>query len=1162
MKHVYYLVFIIVFSQLCFSQNNTNTPSSSCANSNPACAVGGFSFQNVSATQAETASQIDPLVQYSCLGSQPNPNWFYIKIATSGVLDFQISQNTSQDGSGSPLDVDYILWGPFTSPTCGDALNGKIADNIATDQTGGLADACSYSVAAVESFSINGVAEQYYMLLVTNYSNQAGFITINQTNFTNSSLPPPTGVGTTDCSNVCLLSLGQSPTLCEGQTVNLYANLNGQTGTSFTWTSPNVANFTQQTTQSITVGTPGIYTVVVTRQGCATMSSSISVLAPTPLAINYSPPSVVACNGETFNLNSNTTSILNGLSATNYTVTYYNSLLDAKLATNPISNPNDYSGIDGETIYVGVSGSTGCINTTSFTLSLVTCTLLATNSGSVCANSTANLFASGLPSGYTYSWTGPNGFTSSLQNPTQIAVPTGTAPFVYSVTATRTGLITYAASTTLQVNPVVAPVFSPIASLCSGAFLAPIPTTSNNGITGTWSPALSNTITRTYTFSPTSGQCANSTTLQIIVNPKTTTTFNAVSPICSGSTLNPLPTTSTNSINGSWSPVLNNTQTTTYTFTPNEGECATTKTLTITVNPNVTPTFPSIAPICSGASLAALPTTSTNGISGTWNPVLNNSVTTTYTFTPTAGQCATITTLTITVNPNVTPTFAAIAPICSGASLAALPTTSTNGISGTWNPALNNLVTTNYTFVATTVQCATTTLTITVFPTITYYADADADGYGNAFVSKVSCTGTPIGYVSNSLDCNDANATIHPGAVEICGDGIDNDCNGVVDETCLTEIKPVYWNTTLASLDTSIVAIPFPGAQMYRFEVKSGATIIGTYEINSANPNNFALAKFLGVAYSTTYSIRVALKIGGTWGGYGNSHNVSTPVLSPATVLTTKILSTFCGTTLSSLDTKIGTTPVSAATGYRFEITTSGTTTVYDSATYNFRLADAVVATYGTTYAIRVAAQVNGVYGNYGVSCVVTTPSLTANNIPTTAILPAICGTTLATLTTKIGTMPVYAATAYRFEITTAGTTTIYNSPVYNFILSQAGVTVSYNTSYTIRVAAYVNGFWGNYGASCVVTTPPAPTRLKAKMFDVVAYPNPFNSAFKLQVTTLTDETIFVSVYDMMGKQVEHREVTASEIENSSLGQEYAKGIYNVLVAQGVNTKTVRLVKK
>ena len=120
----------------------------------------------------------------------------------------------------------------------------------------------------------------------------------------------------------------------------------------------------------------------------------------------------------------------------------------------------------------------------------------------------------------------------------------------------------------------------------------------------------------------------------------------------------------------------------------------------------ITPTFTPVADICSGATLTALPTTSLNGITGAWSPALNNTTTTTYTFTPTAGQCATTATLTIIVNPNITPTFTPVAAICSGASLTALPTTSLNGITGAWSPALNNTATTTYTFTPTVGQCA------------------------------------------------------------------------------------------------------------------------------------------------------------------------------------------------------------------------------------------------------------------------------------------------------------------------------------------------------------------------------------------------------------------------------------------------------------------------
>lgn len=69
--------------------------------------------------------------------------------------------------------------------------------------------------------------------------------------------------------------------------------------------------------------------------------------------------------------------------------------------------------------------------------------------------------------------------------------------------------------------------------------------------------------------------------------------------------------------------------------------------------------------------------------------------------------------------------------------------------------------------------------------TTIFYADADGDGYGNATVSTQACT-VPSGYVSNSTDCDDTKASVYPGAVEVCGNGIDDNCNGQKDESCTT----------------------------------------------------------------------------------------------------------------------------------------------------------------------------------------------------------------------------------------------------------------------------------------------------------------------------------------------------------------------------------------
>ncbi|WP_157485989.1 T9SS type B sorting domain-containing protein [Flavobacterium soli] len=287
------------------------------------------------------------------------------------------------------------------------------------------------------------------------------------------------------------------------------------------------------------------------------------------------------------------------------------------------------------------------------------------------------------------------------------------------------------------VNPTQIATFTPVPPICPGETLSALPTTSIEGVTGTWSPALDNTITTTYTFTPDAGQCSNAVTMEIVVNSAQSPTFTQVDPICEGEILSALPMTSTNGITGTWSPALDNTTTTIYTFTPDAGQCSSAATMEIVVNPAQVATFTQVAPICEGETLSALPTTSINGITGTWSPALDNMVTTTYTFTPNPGQCANVVTMEIVVNPAQIVTFTQVAPICEGETLSALPTTSTNGVTGTWSPAVNNSATTTYTFTPDAGQCSSNvTMQIVVHPypilASDEYTICNADGSGFA----------------------------------------------------------------------------------------------------------------------------------------------------------------------------------------------------------------------------------------------------------------------------------------------------------------------------------------------------------------------------------------------------------------------------------------------
>jgi len=329
----------------------------------------------------------------------------------------------------------------------------------------------------------------------------------------------------------------------------------------------------------------------------------------------------------------------------------------------------------------------------------------ATSNSPVCSGTTIQLNTNAQG---TYSWTGPNGFSSSLQNPT---IPNATAANAgtYTVTVNMGGCIG-TASTAVTINP--SPTVSvTAATVCAGqpgtitASVSPqLPGTYtwNTGAAGTSLTASPNATTLyTVTFTA-QGGCPGTATGVITVNPTPVITVNSPT-ICSGqsATLNASASvpggTFTWNPGGTTGPSLsvspNVTTSYTVSYSAPTGCAAQNATATVTVNPTPNITVNSLT-ICNGqtATLTASPTV--QGGNYSWNTGstsqsinVNPSTTTTYTvnYSSAAGCPSQSASGTVTVNP--TPTITATsATICAGQSAILNATTNTQGGTFTWNP--------------------------------------------------------------------------------------------------------------------------------------------------------------------------------------------------------------------------------------------------------------------------------------------------------------------------------------------------------------------------------------------------------------------------------------------------------------------------------------------
>ncbi|WP_396166870.1 beta strand repeat-containing protein, partial [Flavobacterium sp.] len=519
-----------------------------------------------------------------CLGSAPNANWYTFQTGFSGNLIFNLQQ-----GNNPPLfnnlDIDYICWGPFT-----DAQMATNACNLLYDLPSLTIPnnivACSYSAAAVETITIpNANPGSNYILLITNFSNQAGQFIMSQTNATTP------GAGSTNCDVVCGVDLGPTATsvypsppaintisFCNSSISSQILHCNfqnppaNQNSLAYQWFKDGVLQPTL-TSKSITVSQSGTWKVRVTHPDCGTPTedSVIIYFGATPV-VNPVPTQLGPlgdCN-PTFDLTALIPTLLAPLNPSDFTVSFFTesnygaSLVYTFPVTGNIPNPSAFQpGVD-TTIYVRARNNTSpeCVDSEEISFLLdVRCINNATAVGNtICTNNTGQLTFTGPPNAVVTFTQGANTYNVTIpaSGPFIWNTPTPlTATTIYTLTNVAAGLpvvnTPLTSTATITVNPdntVSLPSTTPticintalpvaITHTTTGATGIGTPTGLPAGVTATWAAntiTISGTPTASGTFNytiPLTGGCGTfNATGTITVTPDNTVTSGVTTTLC------------------------------------------------------------------------------------------------------------------------------------------------------------------------------------------------------------------------------------------------------------------------------------------------------------------------------------------------------------------------------------------------------------------------------------------------------------------------------------------------------------------------------------------------------------------------------------------------------------------------------------------------------
>lgn len=507
-------------------------------------------------------------------------------------------------------------------------------------------------------------------------------------------------------------NIGNNSPICEGQTLTLTSNF--VAGATYQWIGPSAFNSTAQNPNfPAQASSAGIYTLVITQNGCTSAPATTTVtLNPPPAAPIASSNSPLCMGATAVNLNLFATAVPGAVYQWTGPAGFISNL------QNPIIINANPTHVGMYSVQITLNGCTSSVATTTVTLGTIPGMPSVSTNAPVCEGQPLQLISNSIPNAI-YQWTGPNAFISSQQSPI-INPATLAADGQYSLTVTVNGCTSNVATVYAQIKPLPnTPLVSSNSPICEGNNLALSATNVNPGASYIWtgpnnfnstaqnpvvvnaSPAASGVYSLVMSLN---GCSAPVVTLNAVVNPiPNPPAISTNSPICEGDNLfltisNPIvgasyqwtgPNSFTSTASSPSIVGANSIHSGTYTVVVTLNGCTATSVATTNVQIKVRPATPSIAnngPICEGQTLQLSASSATPGVSFNWtgplafssnaqNPTVSNTpvaASGTYAVTTVLNGCASATSAATVaiVNPKPTGlTAASNSPVCFGGQL-------------------------------------------------------------------------------------------------------------------------------------------------------------------------------------------------------------------------------------------------------------------------------------------------------------------------------------------------------------------------------------------------------------------------------------------------------------------------------------------------------------